>query len=315
MTFSAILHLTWLRVPRVARVLCAPALAALLCATAAAQPPTRSADVTVAAGRVMDVTLERLERGRPYDVRITLVAPPAPGTQNRVLVRPQDAGQPAPDARLDADSPTLDMRLTPARPDAVHLRLTGGGEVGTLYRVRVEWRAAPEPRMAEVEFIPSPNQNVRPAGATVTAVVVHATVTPTLPQTVDWFLTPRSQVSAHYVVGRDGHIVQMVEDTGRAWHAGVSVLDGVTNVNGFSVGIEIVNLNDGHDPFTDAQYAAVASIIRHLREQYAIPDSRIVSHKFVARPEGRKSDPVGFDFPRLFRMLQPPPSADARQVW
>jgi N-acetyl-anhydromuramyl-L-alanine amidase AmpD len=121
---------------------------------------------------------------------------------------------------------------------------------------------------------------------------------------VRWFLVPESQVSAHFTVGKDGKIVQMVEDTARAWHAGVSELDGVRGVNDFSVGIEIVNLNDGRDPYTDAQYEAVANIIRHLREQYYLPDSRIVSHEHVARPPGRKSDPKGFDFQRLFRMLR-----------
>jgi len=100
----------------------------------------------------------------------------------------------------------------------------------------------------------------------------------------------------------NGKIGQMVEDTARAWHAGVSELEGVKGVNDFSVGIEIVNFNDGKDPFTDAQYEAVAAIIRHLREQYDIPDSRIVSHEHVARPVGRKSDPKGFDFMRLLRL-------------
>jgi N-acetylmuramoyl-L-alanine amidase/AmpD protein len=81
------------------------------------------------------------------------------------------------------------------------------------------------------------------------------------------------------------------------------VLEGQESVNRFSVGIEIVNRNDGIDPFTDAQYEAVAAIIKHLRESYTIPDARIVSHEAIALPPGRKSDPVGFDFPRLFKLL------------
>jgi N-acetylmuramoyl-L-alanine amidase len=204
---------------------------------------------------------------------------------------------------LGAADPVLTATITPTTPEGVRLRVTGVGALGEVSRVRVEWRAAPVARMPGVTFIPSPNQNARPPGATVTAVVVHATVGPTLQENVNWFLTPRSQVSAHYLVDKDGSIVQMVEDTARAWHAGVSELEGVRGVNDFSVGIEIVNRNDGLDPYTDAQYASVAAIIRHLREQYAIPDSRIVSHEAVARPVGRKSDPKGFDFGRLLRML------------
>src|SRR5438105_5381611 len=166
----------------------------------------------------------------------------------------------------------------------------------------MDWRSMPIARMVGVQFIPALHQNLRPPGATVNTVVVHATVSPTLESTVSWFLAPESQVSAHYTVGKDGKIAQMVEDSARAWHAGVSELEGVKGVNDFSVGIEIVNLNDGKDPYTDAQYEAVAAIIRHLREQYDIPDSRIVSHEFVARPPGRKSDPKGFDFKRLLKM-------------
>jgi N-acetylmuramoyl-L-alanine amidase len=154
-----------------------------------------------------------------------------------------------------------------------------------------------------VNWIASPNQGLRPPGASVNAVVVHATVIPTLEKTLYHFLNRGSQVSSHYVVGKDGTIVQMVDDTARAWHAGVSELAGSKNVNDFSVGIEIVNLNDGNDRFTEPQYKAVAAIIHHLRQQYSIPDSRIVSHEQVARPPGRKNDPQGFSFPQVLGML------------
>jgi N-acetyl-anhydromuramyl-L-alanine amidase AmpD len=158
--------------------------------------------------------------------------------------------------------------------------------------------------MPGVNWIASPNQGVRPNGSNVNSVVVHATVIPSLEKTVYHFLNQGSQVSAHYVVGKDGTVVQMVDDTARAWHAGVSELAGTKNVNDFSVGIEIVNLNDGKDRFTEAQYKAVASIVHHLRQQYFIPDSRIVSHERVALPAGRKNDPKGFSFAHLLKLLQ-----------
>lgn len=153
-------------------------------------------------------------------------------------------------------------------------------------------------------FIASPNQDDRPSGATVSCVVLHSTVVPTTEDTVKIFLDPKREVSAHFVVGKDGQVIQMVSVEQRAWHAGESVLEGKPRVNEFSVGIEMVNLNDGHDPYTDAQIHAVAGIIRFLRSRYDIPDARIVSHEQIALPQGRKSDPVGFDFQRLYALCR-----------
>jgi hypothetical protein len=166
--------------------------------------------------------------------------------------------------------------------------------------------AASKPRVAlpPMSFIASPNYDARPKGSVVDTVVLHATVIESTERTVTAFLNPGSHVSAHYVVGKDGTVVQMVPDEDRAWHAGKSELYGKLGVNNFSVGIEIVNLNDGIDPYSDEQYEAVAEIIRKLRGKYQIPDHRIVSHAEIARPFGRKCDPLGFDFGRVLNLLQ-----------
>ena len=158
-------------------------------------------------------------------------------------------------------------------------------------------------------FVPSPNCDDRPAGTMVNCIVLHATVEPTTVGTIDIFLTPARRVSAHFVVGRDGRVVQMVPVEKRAWHAGSSVLENVGSVNNFSVGIEMVNLNDGVDPYTPEQMEAVAGIIRLIRSRYDVPDTRIVSHAQVALPAGRKSDPVGFDFDKIRAMARNVPAA------
>ncbi len=155
-----------------------------------------------------------------------------------------------------------------------------------------------------IEVVPSPNFSERPAPV-VNAVVIHSTVIPTLDDTVVHFLDPKSRVSAHYVIDRDGRVVQMVPDEKRAWHAGTSSLGGERNVNGYSVGIELVNLNDGADPYPDAQLEAAAAVIRRLRERYRIPDERIVSHAAIALPAGRKNDPAGLDLDRIRRLCGP----------
>jgi hypothetical protein len=150
----------------------------------------------------------------------------------------------------------------------------------------------------------SENYDNRPSDAGINCIVLHATAE-TEWGTTRWFLDPTSKTSAHLIVNKEGRIAQFVPLEYRAWHAGVSVLDGVPDVNNYSVGIEIVNLNDGMDPYPEVQYAAVAHIIRQLRTRYTIPDERIVSHRQVA--PGRKSDPLGFDFEKLRIMLAQKP--------
>ena len=173
-------------------------------------------------------------------------------------------------------------------------------------------------------FVPSPNFDDRSPGAKINCLVIHATVEPTTEGTMQIFLTPSRKVSAHFVVGRDGRVVQMVPVEKRAWHAGLSELEGLRGVNDFSVGIEMVNLNDGKDPYPVEQMEAVAGIIRLLRSQYDIPDNRIVSHAQIALPAGRKNDPLGFDFDKVKQMARetssndktdlPPPSNDPEQL-
>ena len=162
------------------------------------------------------------------------------------------------------------------------------------------------------DFVPSPNFEERPAGVLVSCIVLHATVEPTTQGTVNIFLdgARAAPVSAHFVVGKDGRVVQMVPVEKRAWHAGGSMLAGVTNVNNFSVGIEMVNLNDGKDPYPEEQYRAVAGIIRLVRSRYDVPDERIVSHAVVATNAGRsdKTDPAGFDFVKVCALAKLPPA-------
>ncbi len=134
-------------------------------------------------------------------------------------------------------------------------------------------------------------------------VVVHHTVIPTLEETVNHFLSTESKVSSHYVLGKDGTIVQMVKDGDRAWHAGVSSWKGVDNCNDYSIGIEVVNKGNGMDPFTEAQYASLVNLIGSFVSKYGIASDMIVGHRDIALPPGRKVDPAdNFDWSRLSEM-------------
>lgn len=154
-----------------------------------------------------------------------------------------------------------------------------------------------DPGFCKVLYVQSPNNNVRPKGAVVDTVVVHSTVIPTLKSTTVAFTREASQVSAHYTIGRDGSIVQNVSTFRRAWHAGTSEFEGHSNLNHTSIGIELVNLNDGKDPYPKAQTDALCMLIRTLKRRF--PLKYITSHEFIARPKGRKSDPLGFPWETL----------------
>jgi N-acetylmuramoyl-L-alanine amidase len=159
--------------------------------------------------------------------------------------------------------------------------------------------SAPPPLPLAYPFLASPHFDERPPGATIDTVVVHATAIDSLEESVSYFMAPTTVVSAHFVVGRDGAVVQLVPVEKRAWHAGQSKLNGAEHVNDFSVGIELVNMNDGVDGYPEVQYHAAAGIIRLLRSRYTIADDKILSHAEVATPPGRKTDPRGFDLSAL----------------
>lgn len=155
-----------------------------------------------------------------------------------------------------------------------------------------------DPGNLNLVWIQSPNFNNRPADATVDTVVVHSTVIPTLEKTTEAFCRVKSQVSAHFTIGRDGSIVENVSTFERAWHAGVSKdKEGRTNLNNFSVGIELVNLNDGRDPYPEAQVKALRYLILALKRRF--PLKYVTSHEYIAQPHGRKSDPKGFPWAEL----------------
>ena len=105
------------------------------------------------------------------------------------------------------------------------------------------------------------------------------------------------QVSAHFLIERDGHVTQFVSCLERAWHAGVSCFDGREGCNDFSLGIEL----EGTDelPYTEAQYEALTQLIKVLQVSYPqLSKERICGHSDIA--PGRKTDPgAAFDWRRL----------------
>jgi hypothetical protein len=137
--------------------------------------------------------------------------------------------------------------------------------------------------------------------APIRAVVIHATAG-RHPSDLHWLRQGgdvNNPVSVHYYVDKRGTVSQLVRDTDTAWHAGQSRWDvdgkAINGLNATSIGIELENLNTGHDLYPEAQLAAAASLTRSLVEKYRIPQSQLVRHLDIS--PGRKTDPAGFDWP------------------
>jgi LysM repeat protein len=162
-------------------------------------------------------------------------------------------------------------------------------------------RTTTPPPQPPIQWVGSPNFNQRRSPNDITAVVIHSTANDRLQGVIDWFNNPNAQVSAHYTIGKDGKIVQHVRDADRAWHAGQSVWKGRNSVNDYAIGIELVNLNDGQDPYPEAQHQANVALCAHLCYIHNIKVDDIMGHLDIALPPGRKSDPRGYNLNRLRR--------------
>lgn len=161
--------------------------------------------------------------------------------------------------------------------------------------------------------LPSPNCDERPADAAISLVVVHAISLPPGefggPGILELFsnrLDPAAhpyyrqieglRVSAHFLIRRDGELIQFVPCRQRAWHAGVSSWRGRTACNDFSIGIELEGSDDV--AFEDAQYERLGSLLAELRQRY--PIEAVTGHSDIA--PGRKTDPgPHFQWHRVWR--------------
>jgi len=127
-------------------------------------------------------------------------------------------------------------------------------------------------------------------------VIIHHTAQNSCEQTLKTFTTSKSQVSAHYVICKDGTVYHMLNDYLRAWHGGVAKWGNNTDINSSSIGIEIDN--DGVAPFTDEQVNNLLLLLGSLKKAYGIPAANFIGHSDIAPT--RKVDPnVNFPWKKL----------------
>jgi N-acetylmuramoyl-L-alanine amidase len=140
------------------------------------------------------------------------------------------------------------------------------------------------PDPAERTFhIPSPNHNERRPNF----VILHDTTSGNVEHALKTLTDPARGVSSHYLIGRDGALYQLVDESRRAWHAGLSYWGGNNDLNSASIGIELDNT--GMEPYAEMQITRLLGLLKDLKERHKIPAGNFLGHGDVA--PGRKVDP------------------------
>jgi N-acetylmuramoyl-L-alanine amidase len=150
------------------------------------------------------------------------------------------------------------------------------------------------------EVRPSPNVEPRPGGRRPSILLLHYTGLESMASAIDWLCLSGSRVSCHYGIDVDGRVTQMVAEAQRAWHAGVSIWAGETDINSASIGIEIHNPGHAFDypDFPEVQMQAVARLSRDIIARHGIRPERVLAHSDVA-PERKKDPGEKFSWARL----------------
>ena len=143
---------------------------------------------------------------------------------------------------------------------------------------------------------PSPNFDDRSArlgaaGLDIDILLLHYTGMPSAEAALARLCDPAAKVSAHYCIDEDGTCTRLVDEAHRAWHAGVAEWAGDSDINGRSIGIELVNPGHefGYRPFPEPQMARLIDLCHDILGRHAIPPARVLGHSDVA-PQ-RKQDP------------------------
>ena len=169
-----------------------------------------------------------------------------------------------------------------------------------------------------LQFLKSPNYNDRPNQEEIRLIIIHSISLPPKKYgnkyVEDFFLNklPISEdkyfeeikdlkVTSHIYIKRDGEAIQFVPLNKRAWHAGESSFNGVSDCNNFSIGIELEGSDD--DLYSEEQYKILIDITSEIIEKYPlIKKDCVVGHSDVS--PGRKSDPGDkFDWKRFLEAL------------
>ena len=222
-----------------------------------------------------------LDAMRPDASLMTAVRPCMPAISPRRSVRRAHA--PA--------MPVQTRRKAPFWRQVVRLRIPAGWTpMATAMPARGIQRRFGAPVPADAQgalWHPSPNFGPRRGSATVSLIVIHYTAMAGAEAALERLCDPAFEVSAHYLIGADGTLWQMVREAERAWHAGQGLWGGTDDVNSRSIGIELDNLGD--QSFPAAQMGRLRTLLAEVMARHALPPESVIGHSDMA-PE-RKYDP------------------------
>ena len=137
----------------------------------------------------------------------------------------------------------------------------------------------------------SPNFDKRPKGTKINSIIIHYTGMKTFHEAYERLCDKNSKVSSHYLIGRDGRIINLVDEKNRAWHAGISHWKGVNNLNNNSIGIELENPGHefGYISFSKKQMSSLVLLCKKIKNKYNIKADWVLGHSDVST--NRKLDP------------------------
>lgn len=147
---------------------------------------------------------------------------------------------------------------------------------------------------------PSPNHGPRPPDAAIDLLLLHYTGMASCAEALARLSDPVAEVSAHYLIDEDGSVYRLVPEARCAWHAGAAGWAGEPDVNGRSIGIELVNPGHelGYRRFPEPQVMALIGLAGEILGRHPIPPARVLGHSDVA-PSRRRDPGELFPWPRL----------------
>ena len=150
--------------------------------------------------------------------------------------------------------------------------------------------------MMRIKYLKSPNYHACKKVRSIRSVVIHYTGMRSLQSAVERLMSKKHEVSSHYLISRNGKVLQLVKDNNIAWHAGLSNWFNFKNLNKNSIGIELENKGHqyGYQDFPSKQITQLIKILKILKKKFNIQNTNIIGHSDIA--PGRKTDP-GEKFP------------------
>ena len=150
--------------------------------------------------------------------------------------------------------------------------------------------------MMKIKHLKSPNYIHCNKRRNIHSVIIHYTGMRSLQSAVERLLSKKYEVSSHYLISRNGKIIQLVKDNNIAWHAGISNWFKFKNLNNNSIGIELENKGHqyGYQAFPNKQIVQLIKILKILKRKFKIKNINITGHSDIA--PNRKIDP-GEKFP------------------